>query len=92
MSVPGPRVCDDQRSDDAGRGANPPSQSGGLVLIDCERCVVRGSGCDDCVVTALLGTPRTVEIGDREQEALQALADVGMVPPLRLILPESKVS
>jgi hypothetical protein len=27
------------------------------VLIDCDTCTVRGQGCDDCVVTVLLGAP-----------------------------------
>jgi hypothetical protein len=27
------------------------------VLIDCDTCTVRGQGCDDCVVTVLLGVP-----------------------------------
>jgi hypothetical protein len=85
------------------------------VLIDCDTCTVRGQGCDDCVVTVLLGappgwqdhsptvvplTPRTsvvtqrpdappaaapavVELDDVEHEAVRALADFGLVPPLR---------
>lgn len=63
------------------------------MLIDCDRCEVRDLACDDCVVTALLGAPRSgLEIDDREQRALGALAEVGMVPPLRLVLPESRAS
>ena len=27
------------------------------MLIDCDTCTVRGQGCDDCVVTVLLGAP-----------------------------------
>ena len=27
------------------------------MLIDCDTCTVRGEGCDDCVVTVLLGAP-----------------------------------
>lgn len=27
------------------------------MLIDCDTCTVRGAGCDDCVVTVLLGVP-----------------------------------
>ena len=27
------------------------------MLIDCDTCTVRGHGCDDCVVTVLLGAP-----------------------------------
>jgi hypothetical protein len=119
------------------------------VLIDCDTCTLRGQGCDDCVVTVLLGAPpgwrgsdptvvpltrrsapegvpaerrstagpvRTahastaggdapgcsgdhrdvdridtaagdpwsvVELDEVEQRAVQALADFGLVPPLR---------
>jgi hypothetical protein len=85
------------------------------VLIDCDTCTVRGQGCDDCVVTVLLGappgwqgqdptvvplTPRAeavtqrpdapptsvpavVELDDVEHRAVRALADFGLVPPLR---------
>ena len=112
------------------------------MLIDCDTCTVRGAGCDDCVVTVLLGAPpgwrgsdptvvpltrRTapgerraavaggdgaeatgdapgptpagrdvaridtavddpwsvVDLDDVERRAVQALADFGLVPPLR---------
>jgi hypothetical protein len=85
------------------------------VLIDCDTCTVRGQGCDDCVVTVLLGAPpgwqghdpsvvpltrrpdvvterpdappaaapAVVELDDVEHRAVRALADFGLVPPLR---------
>jgi hypothetical protein len=97
------------------------------MLIDCDTCTARGTGCGDCVVTVLLGAPpgwqsvdpvvvplparsRTggpaapdptadgdvaaedvvvpppgivVEFDDVERRAVRALADVGLVPPLR---------
>jgi hypothetical protein len=95
------------------------------VLIDCDTCTVRGPGCDDCVVSVLLGAPpgwrdsepivvpltrrpRTgddvpgvvaaadmsltgsdeelrpvVELDDVERRAVRALAEFGLVPPLR---------
>ncbi|HEV7872340.1 MAG TPA: hypothetical protein VGO95_13880 [Modestobacter sp.] len=110
------------------------------MLIDCDTCTVRGPGCDDCVVTVLLGAPpgwrgsdptvvpltrrgaavavtdvaddraeasgdapghitaggdvpridsatadaRTVvEFDDVERRAVRALAEFGLVPPLR---------
>ena len=31
------------------------------MIVDCRTCSVRGQGCDDCVVTVLLGAPRPVE-------------------------------
>lgn len=92
------------------------------MLIDCDSCTARGTGCGDCVVTVLLGAPpgwqgvdpvvvpmngrtRTaaadadpelaaedvvvppagvvVEFDEVERRAVRALADVGLVPPLR---------
>ena len=96
------------------------------MLIDCDTCTVRGTGCTDCVVTVLLGAPpgwqsvdpvvvpmtgraRTtvpegglspssapvaedvvvppsgvvVEFDEVERRAVRALAEVGLVPPLR---------
>jgi hypothetical protein len=87
------------------------------MLIDCDSCAARGTGCGDCVVTVLLGAPpgwqgvdpvvvpmtarsRTpepvaaedvvlpppgvvVEFDEVERRAVRALADVGLVPPLR---------
>jgi hypothetical protein len=103
------------------------------VLIDCDTCTVRGQGCDDCVVTVLLGAPPgwrgsdpsvvpltrrsarppreataadapgraaaerdvpridsaaadvrpAVDLDDVERKAVRALADFGLVPPLR---------
>jgi hypothetical protein len=96
------------------------------MLIDCDNCTARGTGCADCVVTVLLGAPPgwqsvdpvvvpmtgraraagsggepdgrpepaaedvvvpppgvVVEFDDVERRAVRALADVGLVPPLR---------
>ncbi|MDV3128121.1 hypothetical protein M1247_24620 [Mycobacterium sp. 21AC1] len=55
----------------------------GSVTIDCDDCAVRGPGCQDCVVSVLLGVPETLS-GD-ERQALEVLADVGMAPRLRLV-------
>ncbi|KWX00270.1 hypothetical protein C3Y87_05300 [Carbonactinospora thermoautotrophica] len=63
------------------------------MLIDCDRCVARGQGCGDCVVTVLLGTPpEGVVLDDEQRRALATLAEQGLVPPLRLTLPESAAS
>ncbi|MGY1741014.1 MULTISPECIES: hypothetical protein [unclassified Blastococcus] len=86
------------------------------MLIDCDTCTARGTGCADCVVTVLLGAPpgwqgtdpavvpRTrraarpaeeetatgaagpgvvVELDEVERRAVRALAEGGLVPPLR---------
>jgi hypothetical protein len=60
------------------------------VVIDCEGCTAKGPACGDCVVTVLLGAPPDgVQLDETEQRALAALADSGLVPPLRLVT-ESK--
>ncbi len=62
--------------------AEPP------LVIDCDRCAVRGLGCGDCVVTVLLGgPPYGVELDDEEHRAIEVLADAGLVPPLRMVEP-----
>ena len=54
--------------------------------VDCGTCIARGAACSDCVVSVLLGASGGVVDLDRdEQAALEALADSGLVPPLRLI-------
>lgn len=60
------------------------------MIVDCDRCEVRGAACRDCVITALLGTPPGgVELDGTERQALDTLADAGMVPRLQLVeLPE----
>jgi len=55
----------------------------GSVTIDCDDCAVRGPGCDDCVVSVLLGVPETLL--DDERRALEVLADAGLAPRLRLV-------
>jgi hypothetical protein len=56
------------------------------VLIDCDGCVMRDLACDDCVVTVLLGAPPGVlDVDDGERQALDVLADSGLVPRLRLV-------
>lgn len=60
-----------------------------IMRVDCNDCAVRGSGCSDCVISVLLGVPEqdspAVELAADEQRALAALADSGLVPPLRLV-------
>ena len=54
--------------------------------VDCESCVARGPACGDCVITVLLGAPTTgLDLDADERAALAAMADSGLVPPLRLV-------
>jgi hypothetical protein len=68
------------------------------MKIDCGRCMMRGGGCRDCVVSAL--NPPSVTrypsqapgyLDEAEIRALGALANAGLVPPLRLLLPGSEI-
>lgn len=53
--------------------------------IDCDGCAARGPACGDCVVTVLLGAPpEGVELDEAERRAIEALAEGGLIPPLRL--------
>ncbi len=71
---------------------SPPGESaerwctgGGTLLIDCDTCVVRGTGCPDCVISVLLNMPGPVDIDEAEKAVFVTLADAGLVPPLRLV-------
>lgn len=61
------------------------------VRVDCEQCLMRDLACSDCVVTLLLGPPDALVLDAEEARALNALADGGLVPPLRLVTPMSEV-
>lgn len=71
------------------------------MIIDCDRCAVRGDACRDCVVGVFLGVPgvvdqggnhadvpsgaRTLQLDAPERRAIDVLADQGLVPRLRLV-------
>ena len=56
------------------------------MLIDCDGCAVRDLACGDCVVTVLLGAPPgALEVDDSERQALEVLAESGLVPRLQLV-------
>ena len=57
------------------------------MLIDCSECAAQHTrACRDCVVTHLLSDTSGVVAVDRDQaEALEVLADCGLVPQLRLM-------
>ena len=59
------------------------ARPGEPVVIDCDDCAVRGPGCRECVVSVLLGVPESLSYD--EQVALEALAEVGLAPRLRLV-------
>jgi hypothetical protein len=56
------------------------------MIVDCDRCKVRGNACQDCVITLLLGAPPVgVELDGVERRALDTLAEAGVVPQLQLV-------
>lgn len=62
------------------------------MLIDCDQCAMQHtSACDDCVVSVLLQLG-PVDLSGPEVEALENLADQGLVPRLRLVPTERRVS
>jgi hypothetical protein len=71
---------------------------GDVMVIDCGRCAMHGAGCRDCVVAVLSSAsvpghaPQAPDdLDEAEVRALGVLAAAGMVPPLRLSLPRSRV-
>lgn len=59
------------------------------LVIDCGCCVMRGRGCADCVVSALLGEPGAEPpvLDAEERRALGVIHAAGLLPPLRLVHP-----
>ncbi len=55
------------------------------MLIDCDCCVMKNtSACDDCVVMAFVSLG-PLDVDADEKSAIDALADAGLVPRLRLL-------
>jgi hypothetical protein len=56
------------------------------MIVDCDRCQVRGDACQECVITVLLGAvPGGLDLDGTERQALDTLAEAGMVPRLQLV-------
>jgi len=63
------------------------------ILVDCDRCEVRGDACTDCVIGVLFGAPpvaasvaaSVTDWDEDEQRAIDALIAGGLVPGLRLL-------
>jgi hypothetical protein len=60
------------------------------MIIDCDRCQVRGIACGNCVVPLIEGD--RPDLDPAEIRALTALADAGMIPPLRYVPRMAKAS
>jgi len=76
LSVPCPTVRSDEIT----------TETGADMIVDCDRCEVRGDACGDCVITVLLGAPPGgLELDRTDRRALDTLAAAGMVPRLQLV-------
>lgn len=53
-----------------------------LVTIDCDTCSYKGSGCGECVMSALLD-PRPA-MTESERRAMDVLTSHGLIGPLHL--------
>ena len=64
-----------------------PFRSVNVMKIDCDTCTMRGPACGDCVVSFLTIPirPAAVTVDDDQAAAMAALAQAGLVPPLRLV-------
>jgi hypothetical protein len=84
LSDPSGTVAAKVRS--ARQGNRKVTSSMEVLHVDCDHCIARGPACDDCVITVLLGQPAgKVDLDSDERSALSALAEQGLVPPLRLV-------
>lgn len=55
--------------------------------IDCDSCIAdKTEACDDCVVTFILHSGSSLDLETEEIEALELLAEEGLVPRLRLVM------
>ncbi len=63
------------------------------MIIDCGTCVAQHTNaCDDCIVSALVGPAGIIELANEERAAIDAMSSVGLVSPIRLVLPQQGAS
>ncbi len=56
------------------------------LVIDCTACLMaETAACDDCVVTYLTAQAGPLVLEAEERQAIDALAEAGLVPRLRLV-------
>ena len=57
-----------------------------IMVVECDRCPMRGTACQDCVVAALLvnppAQPAQVPLDRDERAAVALLCSVGLVDPV----------
>ncbi len=63
-----------------------PHTSHDPIVVDCASCLMaETSACDDCVVTYLTAPAGPLVLEAEERRAIDALAEEGLVPRLRLV-------
>ncbi|MGI9666626.1 MAG: hypothetical protein ACR2N2_05925 [Acidimicrobiia bacterium] len=61
------------------------------MIIDCGTCVARHTdACDDCIVNALCGPMRVLELDEEERSAIDAMSELGLVRPIRLVVEDER--
>jgi len=56
------------------------------MIIDCDTCLVAETdACTDCIVTALCAPGAVLELGSDERAAIDAMGEIGLVSPIRLV-------
>lgn len=56
------------------------------MIVDCDRCKVRGDACKDCVITVLLGAPpEGIELDGIDRRAQHIVGEADMVSRLQLV-------
>jgi len=75
-------------------GVSVVAFSVGFMKIDCDTCTMRGLACGDCVVSFLTieRRPGAFEVDDDQAAAMSAMAEAGLVPPLRLVRADERAS
>jgi len=56
-------------------------------LIDCNQCQAEPAACGDCLM-AFMADPsfgQPIRFSEEERDALSVMADVGLIPRLRLV-------
>ena len=63
------------------------------MIIDCHGCQSRGLACGNCAAQAIISEhEQPLDLGPAELRALRALADAGMIAPLRYAPRAAKAS
>ena len=75
-------------------GVSVVALSVGGMKIDCDTCTMRGLACGDCVVSFLTIERRlgAFEVDNDQAAAMSAMAEAGLVPPLRLVRADERAS